>query len=345
MSFWDGTRWTDERPVRPALRAHSTRARRLRDWLATIPIILLVPALIIPMVPVGARSATLTVDGIAVAGGQISVVGMGFPGRESIQLAWDGSTGGMPLVTTSPPGRFSAAITVPLTASAGTHTVSAFVLASAKGGDRTRSSAGLVGTEALATVTVAVTDETPGPTPSTSAAAPEIQPPASAAAPSPPPVPTANPTQPPSPTAAPTQPPSPTTQPPTPTSAPTQPPSPTVPPPAPTPPPPDPTATPAPAGLNVRDYGAKGDGASNDTAAFNAALQASLTRGKVVYVPNGTYALTRLIMPAGVTLRGQDRGATVLKRYGVGAHAAGGFIHIENVADVGLENLTLRGTG
>lgn len=64
-----------------------------------------------------------------------------------------------------------------------------------------------------------------------------------------------------------------------------------------------------------------------------------------MYVPNGTYALTRFFPQTGITLRGQSRSGTVLQRYGVGVHAAGGFIHIQGVADVGIETLTLRGTG
>lgn len=43
--------------------------------------------------------------------------------------------------------------------------------------------------------------------------------------------------------------------------------------------------------LNVKDFGAKGDGVTNDTAAFNAAGRT----GKLVYVPAGTYNLQRYI--------------------------------------------------
>lgn len=50
-------------------------------------------------------------------------------------------------------------------------------------------------------------------------------------------------------------------------------------------------------GVSVKDFGAKGDGVANDTAAFNAALAAS----KVVLVPTGTYRAS------GITCSGHDR--------------------------------------
>jgi hypothetical protein len=41
--------------------------------------------------------------------------------------------------------------------------------------------------------------------------------------------------------------------------------------------------------VNVENYGAVGNGQTDDTAAFNAALTAASAEGKSVYVPNGTY--------------------------------------------------------
>jgi hypothetical protein len=42
---------------------------------------------------------------------------------------------------------------------------------------------------------------------------------------------------------------------------------------------------------NVLDFGATGDGVTNDTAAFTAAI-AALTRGQTLYIPKGTYVVT-----------------------------------------------------
>jgi parallel beta-helix repeat protein len=85
------------------------------------------------------------------------------------------------------------------------------------------------------------------------------------------------------------------------------------------------TAAPAPEKgdqVNVKTYGAVGDGVTNDTAAFNAALK-SLAKagGGVCLVPKGTYLISASGMtPArvaaissGVRLIGEGRGESVLK--------------------------------
>lgn len=53
------------------------------------------------------------------------------------------------------------------------------------------------------------------------------------------------------------------------------------------PPPPSPSGS-----VNVRDFGALGNGQANDTGAFDAALAALGSSGGVLYVPAGTYVLT-----------------------------------------------------
>lgn len=49
--------------------------------------------------------------------------------------------------------------------------------------------------------------------------------------------------------------------------------------------------------VNVKEYGAVGDGATNDTAAFTKALAACAANGGTCFVPEGTY----LISPSGIT--------------------------------------------
>ena len=58
------------------------------------------------------------------------------------------------------------------------------------------------------------------------------------------------------------------------------------------------------ASVNVKDFGAVGDGVTDDYASFNAAITSGAGN---VYVPNGTYAIgTNIVLPAGVSLVGSD---------------------------------------
>ena len=86
---------------------------------------------------------------------------------------------------------------------------------------------------------------------------------------------------------------------------------------------------PADAGaLNVRDFGAKGDGTTDDTAAINAALTKSggdtgqtFWQDRIVYFPSGTYLVTSPILKryetgkfgSGSILVGQSREDTIIK--------------------------------
>ena len=59
--------------------------------------------------------------------------------------------------------------------------------------------------------------------------------------------------------------------------------------------------------VSVKDFGAVGDGTTNDTAAFVSAL-ASLPSGGVLYVPAGTYVISQLTVPAYRTIKGDNTG-------------------------------------
>src|SRR3954451_6412617 len=60
-----------------------------------------------------------------------------------------------------------------------------------------------------------------------------------------------------------------------------------------------------PSTVDVRTFGAKGDGTTDDTAAFLAALAAVAAKGGVVSVPVGDYLIkTHLEIPANVALEG-----------------------------------------
>ncbi|MFD0693593.1 glycosyl hydrolase family 28-related protein [Paenibacillus sp. GCM10027628] len=104
------------------------------------------------------------------------------------------------------------------------------------------------------------------------------------------------------------------------------------------------------ASYNVMDYGAKGDGTTDDTSAFQIALNtASGKGGGIVYAPAGTYKIAdTLDVPTGVTLRGdwanpETAGGvkgTILEAYaGKGNEAGTSFIRLEQSS--GITNLSI----
>jgi hypothetical protein len=73
--------------------------------------------------------------------------------------------------------------------------------------------------------------------------------------------------------------------------------------------------------VNVKTFGAAGDGVTNDTAAFSAALKACAGGGTCL-VPKGTYIISASgipngLMSSGVHLTGAGRGSSILKIAGV----------------------------
>jgi polygalacturonase len=81
---------------------------------------------------------------------------------------------------------------------------------------------------------------------------------------------------------------------------------------------------PADAGvLNVKDFGAEGDGVTDDTAAIQAMLNDHPNGQRIIYLPNGTYLVSRTITwPAGIpgqsdykrtTLQGQSESGVTIK--------------------------------
>ena len=66
--------------------------------------------------------------------------------------------------------------------------------------------------------------------------------------------------------------------------------------------------------LNVRNFGAKGDGVTDDTAAIQAALNAYPNGQRIIYLPNGTYLVSKtLSWPAGTPGTGNDYKNTILQ--------------------------------
>jgi len=66
-------------------------------------------------------------------------------------------------------------------------------------------------------------------------------------------------------------------------------------------------------GADVRDFGAKGDGVADDSAAIQAAVDSVRKTGGLVDIPPGTYLIGEPIrLPSGIRLEGAARSATIL---------------------------------
>jgi polygalacturonase len=94
--------------------------------------------------------------------------------------------------------------------------------------------------------------------------------------------------------------------------------------------------------VNVRDYGARGDGTTNDAAAVRSAINAG--NGGTVYFPAGVYILDSVELAAGsrVRLLGAGQGTTTLK-HADGATTSMLHANPQVVAQLQIESLTLDG--
>lgn len=112
------------------------RSSRLVNWLATIPIVLLIPAIVLPNQAADAAGPALRVTSPVAAGARLEVTGVRFVPGTRLKIRWDGATAGMPWVTVRRNGRFRVVLTVPAAAAAGPHRISASRRATTASGRR-----------------------------------------------------------------------------------------------------------------------------------------------------------------------------------------------------------------
>jgi polygalacturonase len=98
-----------------------------------------------------------------------------------------------------------------------------------------------------------------------------------------------------------------------------------------------PTSAPPSDAVNVRDFGAAGDGSTDDTQAINSALSAAA--GKTLYFPAGAYRVTSTLYLRGpLRLRGDGAAASVVSWPGNMI-----LFDVLNTADVTIEQLGVTG--
>ena len=120
--FWDGTQWLVEQPApRPRRTSNTIRALAI----TSVGAVLVAVAALAPGWVADAAGPSLSVNGPATPGRVLSVTGSHFPRGQYVQLAWDGSWAGMPLIHVSDGRHFDATFTVPDTARPGRHRLSA----------------------------------------------------------------------------------------------------------------------------------------------------------------------------------------------------------------------------
>lgn len=90
--------------------------------------------------------------------------------------------------------------------------------------------------------------------------------------------------------------------------------------------------------VNIKDYGAVGDGVTDDTLAVQRAITNSTG---AVYIPAGTYLITGVTLTTGKQLIGENRATSILKLKT--ALSGNGMINGTYANDVVIENLTLDG--
>lgn len=92
--------------------------------------------------------------------------------------------------------------------------------------------------------------------------------------------------------------------------------------------------------INVLDYGATGDGVTNDTAALQAAINAATTSKKRLYIPAGTYLYTTLAVSDEFAISGDGNSSNLRT-----TQAFNGGITVTTNSPVIFENLALTAVG
>jgi hypothetical protein len=100
--------------------------------------------------------------------------------------------------------------------------------------------------------------------------------------------------------------------------------------------------------INVKDFGAKGDGTTDDTAAIQAAINAQINGG-IVFFPNGTYKISATISKpqsfVGPSLIGESYNSTIFNYSSISSNSS--CIYLQggsgSIADIIIQNIKFIG--
>ena len=94
--------------------------------------------------------------------------------------------------------------------------------------------------------------------------------------------------------------------------------------------------------VSLAEFGATGDGLTDDTSAINLAISAAISSGKALYIPKGTYMTTgghTITYPGKVRFVGEQRDGVIFKRLS----GTVTLFDIEQYAFCSFENMTIDG--
>jgi parallel beta-helix repeat protein len=103
-----------------------------------------------------------------------------------------------------------------------------------------------------------------------------------------------------------------------------------------------PVSTAQPTGsINVKNYGVKGDGATDDTTALKAAFASAISQNKIAWMPDANYKIGDLLLPDNLTLQGQSAATAITGTLTLGSNATVSSVRLKS-GGLGLE---IKGSG
>ncbi|WP_460941227.1 glycosyl hydrolase family 28-related protein, partial [Spirosoma humi] len=95
--------------------------------------------------------------------------------------------------------------------------------------------------------------------------------------------------------------------------------------------------------VNVKDFGAKGDGSTDDTQAILNAIKATPT-GATLYLPSGTYIVTNtLTLKNSLIVKGDGPGSTFIRCGANFSSGSYGLLYMQNLTNLEVRDLALEG--